>query len=190
MDRGAFVAKVEQLAEIMEYEIQYWHDSFNCARLNKAGCQFFINNERDHRSLGRFYISSMYPTAMDGSREYHLESVEISMNEKKSAEQMAKEIKRRFMPKYLENYKKAVAFVQSQNKFIRTRQKTIRSIASLAGVEAKFMRQRDMGDGFCYFDYGDKYTGDITSDGADRLEMKLRGLTVDQAWQIVQLLRE
>lgn len=189
MDRGAFVAKVEKLAAALEYEIAYWHDSFNCARLNKACRQFFINNERDHRSLGRFYISSMYPKAMDGSRASGLQSVEISMDERKPATQMAKEIRRRFMPKYLENFKKAVAFVMSQDSFIRTRRATIRSIAALAGVDTKFMRPNDMGDGYCYFEYGTT-TGDITSDGADRLKMKLGKLTIDQAWQIVQLLRE
>lgn len=192
MEQQQFEMKVNRIAELLgktAFDVKY-HYSPNSfwARLRKGDEDIGITyggwQEED-----RFHISGFYPHAIDGKEIYNLKTVSISMTEKKSSGEMAREICRRFMPTYREQLAQAIEWVAKENAFIKARTAGIKAIAEVAGVFPRFVNGKECNEGRVIF-YRDSDTScEVCPDGIGFFNMDLKGISLDLAKQIIQILK-
>jgi hypothetical protein len=110
---------------------------------------------------------------------------EISVASERGAQAIAKEIKRRFLPEYLPLLAKAIARRDESNTY---EDKSRANLATLAAiVNARVPAERDRTSTSFY--HNDRAYGDIQVSG-DSVTLKLSSLSVEQAKQILALVKE
>lgn len=192
MEQQQFEIKVNRIAELLgktAYDVKFRHSPQSLlATLTKGDEEIAISvgwaSEKD-----RFHVKGFYPCAINGKWRYNLKPVSITMTEKKSSEQMAMEICRRLMPTYREQLAQAVEWVAKENAFIKVRTEGIKAIAEVAGVFPRFVNGKECNEGRVIF-YRDSDTScEVCPNGIGFFNMDLKGVSLEQAKQIIQILK-
>lgn len=166
-------------------ETDYW----NFAReIIKGDIKLFIRAD-SYQSKGKFEISGSYPRDAKGQyinpyeyNESRADKINVAMT--KTPDQIAKDIERRLMPEYLLRLAKVQERISSNDNYHSSRQETIKEIASATGFEVS----THVEDGAIYF-YDDGFTIDVKPYSGKEVEIKLSGVSKDNAIQILKLLK-
>lgn len=192
MEQQQFEMKVNRIAQLLgktPFDVEFRHSQNSLwARLRKGDEDIGIANG-GRQEEDTFHISGFYPRAINGKEPYNLKTVSISMTEKKSPGQMAREICRRFMPTYQERLAEAVELVAATNGFIKERTEGIKAIAEVAGVPVNFVNGKEYNEGTVTIYDVDRGFFEVHSYCRGCFRMDLRGVPLEQAKQIIQILK-
>ena len=139
LSKEEFLEKVKQVGTVLNMELEDKGDEFsrNYAVLKNGTREISFSNG-DYQREDKFHISGIYPR--NYKREYMVHSYSekspsINVSEKKTAEQIAKDIQRRFLPHYEELLKKVLERVESSNTAHDKRWEALRIVGEIVGVE-------------------------------------------------------
>lgn len=115
---------------------------------------------------------------------------EITVSLEKTAEAMAKDIQRRFLPEYSRIWERCQELKQSRAEYADAKRRAHAELAAIAGVH--FCGQ-DRGEvnlqGWVKIAGNSHRSADIRINSADSIEVKAGGLTVDQARAVIELIQ-
>ena len=187
MEKQAFWGCVQVIAEELDYIVEWppGDHSTKTAHVINGNVRLWIGNDT-WGAKGRITISGCYPRAEDGRRPYGTESHEITVTEKKTPQQIAKEIERRLLPKYLPDLEKAVKQIQEHEDYVGTRIRNMRELAQFAGV--RFASPNDNRDPAFRFGGDRDYDHLVKPHGKNLVNMELSSLTVEQAKAVIAVL--
>lgn len=187
MERAAFEEKVDQVAQILGYQVEHSEErpSFG-SKLSTwvAGEQRFredINiNNGGWSKAGRITISGWYPRAKDGSRcDYGIDNIEITVAETKTAAQIVKDMERRFFPDYRWSLNKVIANIKQHEEQAAIQAATIKALAKQIGISDISNDERGHPHRF-YWYLNDCYI-EVTSDYSGNVKIEARGISYAQA---------
>lgn len=123
MERLAFERKVNEIASIGNYTVTFHSMSFpRFAHLRKGDQHIRITSDE---RIDRFIVEGYYPESeIVGEHISGIEDVKITMTETKTAEQMEREMLRRFFIPYLDQLGDAVKQILALREFERNRRAT------------------------------------------------------------------
>lgn len=152
------------------------------ARLSAVKDQADIFIESDgYMSQGRFVITGSYPRTRRGEYiSYGINKVEITVTNKKTAEQVVKDIERRFMPDYMVELNKVIKQVEDDNDYHDSRESML---TELKGSKLDDYEEKN-GEFSISSTYG--VWGTVKA-YRDNVTIELRDLTVKQAKQILDI---
>jgi len=136
MTKQEFISKIQKVADILGYEMTMPEKSYNNqAELKKDNIWIHIRNG-GYKNEQKIRISGSYPRDCHNQiNNYTLTS--ISCSDTKTPEQITRDIRKRFLPTYLENLQKVI----EQNKITQNRAdrryQTIKTIADFLGIALK-----------------------------------------------------
>lgn len=195
MNKADFHTKIDGIARQLNYVVEYPTEemgSTNTATLRRVRDQaiLWIRNS-GHGSSDRFKISGHYPSGDSGYRPYGIKAVEISISTKKGVYQIAREIGRRLLPKYLVELQKAIADIKSDSDYRATRLANLGKLAGLA--QANLFPDPSTNSGrepsFRFGGEGN-YSHLVKCWGKDAIQMELDNLTMDQARMVIEVLKD
>jgi hypothetical protein len=139
LSKEEFLEKVRQVGAVLNMELEDKGDQWsrNYAVLKNGTKEISFSNG-DYQLKDKFHISGNYPR--NYKREYMVysyseKSPSINVSEKKSPEQIAKDIQRRFLPAYEELLKTVLERVESSNGAHDNRCKALQKLGEVVGVE-------------------------------------------------------
>lgn len=198
MERVDFDRKVKYIAEILGYRVEFpdrdqW--SGNLAHIKslvngepRFGEDISLTNG-GYQNGGRIRIHGWFPQAQDGSRcDYGIHKTSITVTEKKTAPQIAKDMMRRFLPDYRSNLARVIQQVKEHEASRETQASVIKALADLVGIKDVRNDQRGCPNKF-YWHPGGGYI-EVESTYAGTVKIELRSISAEQAERVLTALKE
>lgn len=185
MTKQEFISKIQKVADILGYEMTVPEESFNNqAELKKDNIWIHIRNG-GYQNQNKITISGSYPRDCH-NQGYSHKNLSIGCSQDKTAEQIARDIQKRFLPTYLENLQMVIETNKTIQRSADTKHHTIKALADFLGIPS-------------YKDHNNEYSLpiwnvlpglrslEVSYDGTE-INMKLE-LTLDQTLQVLAILK-
>jgi hypothetical protein len=188
MEKQVFIEKIQKIGDILGYTVDFPENSYdNQAILTHNDITIRIRTG-GWKSEGKIMISGSYPhDCHNHSYGYGLKNSSIGCSVDKTPEQIAKDIKRRFLPDYLEDLEKVIEINKNTQKQSDAKYLAIKTIADSLGISPKKE------------EHNNEYTLPIWNvlPGLDRLEVSHDGaridlkleLTLEQTLEVLTILK-
>jgi hypothetical protein len=188
VEMSAFDARMAQIGGLLGYSIdhaknaryeRYWR--YLCfLRNGYKGLCFSVSEDQER---GRLSVSGEYPRDQDGhdGLSYGDQVPKISVSLSKRNEQIAAEIRRRFLADYDVIFEKAKARVDSSNEWHRKRREQIETVATYLGVK---MPEKD-GQGL-YLNQWGVYRIEPHSDNAVKFEVQVDAKKAIEVFEVLR----
>lgn len=189
MEKQVFIEKIQKVSDILGYAVAFPEDSYdNQATLTHNNITIRIRTG-SWKSEDKIKVSGSYPhDCHNQSHGYGLKNPSIGCSVDKSAEQIVRDIQKRFLPDYLEDLEKVIGINKETQKQADTKYLAIKTIAYFLGIEPKKE------------EHNNEYTLPIRNvlSGLDRLEISYDGteidlkltLTLEQTLKVLKVLKE
>ena len=136
MEKQEFQDKIETIADLLGgYWVAFPEESYNNqATLTKDNITINIQNS-GYQKENKISISGSYPHDCHGGISYHdLRNPSIGCSKDKTAEQIARDIQKRFLPAYLEDLQKVLTTNKKTQEYADANYQTINTLADLLGI--------------------------------------------------------
>ncbi|MEK7182642.1 MAG: hypothetical protein AAB694_00585 [Patescibacteria group bacterium] len=186
MDKQQFSEKIETVASILGLTWcpkKDWSD--NTGELKGLGeVDIWVRNG-GYQEAEKIMFSSVYPRDNKGQeRSNSGQGVTIRVSETKAAEQIARDIQRRFLPEYLKNLIIVQGWIADLNQSYSQKAANLKQIADHFGLE---IRENNR-EGVIYYSAPGIYS--IEAYNATLVRMEKVDCTPEQAITIIELLKE
>lgn len=196
MAHAEFERKVNEIAKITGHSVEFNRSGVNHAVLNAPFTDSWKNREgrkedRFYESVsirsenGRLNIYGWCPNAKDGSR-FRCEENKITVSQEKTAQQIAKDMARRFFPAYRQTLNEVVEQVKEYEVFMDNQASCVKALAGVCGV--KDIRDDGRGNLTGFYLYNSLARGEVKVSGGS-VTIELRGITGDQAKAVLEALK-
>lgn len=161
---------------------------FDCIRANLGAHQTIFCRIDSYKHKGKFNISTHYEKSLYNISLYDFKSVEINIAKTKTAEQIAKDIKKRILeaPEFIENYQyieKRIKQTEERDNAIETHKK----LFGQAGVVFSDDRDKDTANKWIRTDSGHLRIHVEVSPTLDYCSMTLQGLSIEQWEKVIEV---
>jgi hypothetical protein len=185
MERKDFSRLVYDIAGILGYKVGFPDDYNNKAEMGKDHERLIISNG-GYKLGDRIKVYGVMPRPKDG-RYMRVSSMEITMAVTKTAEQMAKEIGRRFLPEYREKLAECLALIDEHDSAQSDQRASLERMAAVMGKDIHWHNEREA-NGAIY-----SYDGAISKveaqyGGKVKIELKY-SIPVDKAIRIIKAIQ-
>ena len=182
MEIEKFKELCKELAKLMYYEFEdnlsIQHNFFKIKRGDY--CIYFAEN---YGSIGKLTVSGEYPRSCKNEYYAPKYDVSIKMSLDKSSSEMAKEIKRRFLPKYEENLLLIQEQIKLTNEYYAKKDKLLYELVEYTGIAPVGHKE------YCIHKYRDSGTIQFTVSRETGFDVILNGISLEQAkaiWDIIK----
>ena len=196
MAHAEFERKVNEIARITGHSVEFNRSGVNHAVLNAPFTDSWKNREgrkedRFYESVsirsenGRLNIYGWCPNASDGAR-FRCEENKITVSQEKTAQQIVKDMARRFFPGYRQTLNKVVEEIKEYEAFMNKQGSIVKDLAEVCGVTQ--IRDDGRGNPVGFYLNSCLARGEVkVSSGVVTIE--LRGITSDQAKAVFEALK-
>jgi len=136
MEKQEFTEKIQKVADILGYTMIMPDSQIfnNQATLIRDDIKINIRHG-GYQNTNKISVSGSYPSDCHGGISYHgLKNSHIGCSQDKSAEQIARDIQKRFLLEYLEDLEKVMETNKKTQEYADNRYHTIKTIADSLGV--------------------------------------------------------
>jgi len=194
LEKQEFIAKMQDLANIMGYTLDVSTEINERRATLKNGIEeVVIYGSSGWAKAGQLNIFGDYPRTKDG-RLAHSAAASINVSEKKTAEQISKDIARRFLPEYRATLQKAIEQIQDiDDREAKARADIDRMIAEIPGAYCQDPYSSRHGTAtrshvYVRGSYGNKI--EIARNSGGLHGLTLQDLTTDQVIQIMNSIKK
>lgn len=183
MELLKFKELCKALANKMEYELVDRQNQCNNFSIKKDDSHIVLSELYNNKCVpGKLTISGEYPRNCKGEYYPPEQPDQIRVSMKKSIDQIVKDIKRRFLPKHLENLTKIKEKITLLNKYYDEKQNLLMELCQYTKILPAKHRE------YTIHRYADSKVFEFVAKGKN-FDIELSGITLEQAkriWDIIK----
>lgn len=179
-----FDRKMSQVAKILGYSVELDTEGLNIARLMSEpdGDPRFYEDISIRSYDDRLSICGWYPRAKDGCWLAHNLDSSITVTEKKTAEQVVKDMERRLLPDYRKNLATVIRNIKEYEQAGAKQEACLQELALVCGAEVNQV------DKFIWYTVR-KEKVEVRVSSPDSVSLEIRGIGFERAKAILNILR-